>query len=93
MDKKITIQEEKPFPEAVYKVTIEDESGQSKHIVTVHEPYYMELTGGAMPAPDLIRKSFEFLLERESKEEILNKFELPKIQKYFSDYEDAMKSL
>lgn len=92
MEQNITVQEEKPFPEATYKVMIEENGEQTKHTVTLHEPYYMELTTGAMSAEELIRKSFEFLLERESKEEILKKFELPVIQKYFSEYEDTIKN-
>ena len=92
MDTNISIQERNPFPEAIFHVTIADADGQSKHVVTVHEPYYMELTGGSMSAEELIRKSFEFLLEREPKESILKKFELPKIQKYFPEYEELLKN-
>ncbi|MFP4384841.1 MAG: hypothetical protein ACLFST_05240 [Spirochaetia bacterium] len=36
---------------------------------------------------DLIKKSFEFLLKRESKESILSSFDLPTIQRYFPEYE------
>ena len=35
---------------------------------------------------ELIEASFVFLLERESKESILRKFELPVIERYFPDY-------
>ncbi len=91
MEYKISIQEQKPFPEAVFKVTISDERSQSKHLVTLHEPYYQELTGGMISAEELIQKSIEFLLEREPKESILKKFELPKIQKYFPEYEPTIR--
>lgn len=90
METDIIIQEQNPFPEAVYKVTVKDEGGETKHIVTLHEPYYQELTAGMMSAEDLIRKSFAFLLEREPKESILKKFELPRIQKFFPEYEKTM---
>jgi hypothetical protein len=35
----------------------------------------------------LVQKSFEFLLERESNTSILRSFDLPVIQRYFSEYE------
>ena len=36
---------------------------------------------------ELIRKSFEFLLEREPKESILSRFDLSVISRYFPEYE------
>ena len=42
--------------------------------------------GGGVPAEELIEASFEFLLERESKESILAEFDLPVIGRYFPDY-------
>jgi hypothetical protein len=45
--------------------------------------------GGATP-DDLVRRSFEFLLARESKDSILRQFDLPVIGRYFSDYEAAI---
>ena len=36
---------------------------------------------------DLVRRSFEFLLARESKDSILRRFDLPVIGRYFPDYE------
>ena len=40
---------------------------------------------------DLIQSSFEFLLEREPKESILRKFDLPVIARYFPEYERAIR--
>jgi len=90
MERNIIIQEQKPFPEAVYKVTVKEDGGETKHIVTLHEPYYQELTAEMISGEELIRTSFEFLLEREPKESILKKFELPRIQKFFQEYEETM---
>jgi hypothetical protein len=36
---------------------------------------------------ELIRRSFEFLLEREPKDAILRAFDLPVIARYFPEYE------
>lgn len=88
MEYDIKVEERSPFPEAVYKVTIKEGATETKHLVTMHEPYYHELTAGTVPPEELVRKSIVFLLQREPKESILPKFELPKIQKYFQEYED-----
>lgn len=41
---------------------------------------------------DLVRASFEFLLEREPRTSILAQFELPVIARYFPDYPDRISS-
>ncbi len=41
----------------------------------------------------LIEKSFEFLLEREPKESILNEFDIIVIVKYFPEYPDKIKKM
>jgi hypothetical protein len=42
---------------------------------------------GNMSPEDLVKKSFEFLLEREPKESILRSFNLKIISNYFPEYE------
>ena len=42
---------------------------------------------------ELITKSFEFLLERESNQSILKKFNLEVIGQYFPEYIDEIKKL
>ncbi len=42
---------------------------------------------GQLTPEELVRKSFEFLLEREPKESILREFNLNVISKYFPEYE------
>lgn len=58
--------------------------------VTVTKTYYQKLTGGKINPEELIKKSFEFLLERESPEQILREFDLPLIGKYFPEYEEEI---
>ncbi len=53
---------------------------------------FAELTGGRVSAEVLIERSFEFLLERESNTSILSTFDLPVIQRYFSEYERTIAS-
>ena len=73
-----------------YTVRVADAGGATEHAVDVSEAYARKLGGGS-PPDDLVRRSFEFLLARESKESILRRFELPAIGRYFPDYEAAMK--
>jgi predicted PolB exonuclease-like 3'-5' exonuclease len=70
----------------IYKVTVKSVSTTS-HTVTLSDSYYQKLTGGKMTPEELIKKSFEFLLEREPNTSILRSFELPVIGRYFPEYE------
>ena len=47
----------------------------------------LERFGGGASAEDLLQKSFQFLLERESNTSILSSFNLPVIGNYFPEYE------
>ena len=70
---------------AIYDVTVDDEQGSTTHEVTVWPSDVARYAPGALPE-DLLRASFAFLLEREPKEAILRRFELPVIERYFPDY-------
>jgi hypothetical protein len=76
-----------------YQVTVEKGGSRSQHTVTLQEVYYRKLTGGRVTPEELIRRSFEFLLQREPKESILSRFDLPVIQRYFPDYEQTIGSV
>jgi len=67
------------------------EDSKTEHKVTLNDEYYKELTNGKISKEELIRKSFEFLLERETKESILSSFDLSIISKYFPEYEIELK--
>jgi hypothetical protein len=68
-----------------YDVVVDDGRGQTAHEVTVWPSDVERYAPDAAPE-DLIEASFEFLLEREPKEAILRKFELPVIERYFPEY-------
>lgn len=86
---KINISEIQPFPEAVFSVAVSN-GEKTSHTVIVPEKYYIKLTDRKISPADLIKKSFEFLLERESNSSILNKFELSVIGNYFPEFEDEV---
>jgi hypothetical protein len=74
---------------SVYDVRVEDGRGATTHEVTVWPSDIARYAPDVAPE-ELLEASFEFLLEREPKESILRRFELPVIERYFSDYPAAM---
>ncbi|MDZ7786402.1 MAG: hypothetical protein U5L95_04755 [Candidatus Saccharibacteria bacterium] len=58
--------------------------------VTLGREYYQKLTDGKVVPEELLRKSFEFLLEREGPGSILPSFDLPLINTYFPEYESEV---
>ena len=72
-------------------VRVIEAGSESTHRVTLDPKDYTRLTGGAAKPEELIRKSFEFLLEREPKESILSRFDLFVIGRYFPEYEREIK--
>lgn len=73
-----------------FLVVVDDGRGRSEHRVTAAPDVVADLGGGAS-AVDLIGQSFEFLLEREPKESILARFDLPVIGRYFPEYPEEIR--
>lgn len=89
----ITVKEAKSDKEHFeYEVLVREGGSETKHVVGVKKGYYLELTGGKIPPDELVKKSFEFLLEREPKESILGRFDLPVIARYFPEYPGLIKN-
>jgi hypothetical protein len=57
-----------------------------RHDVRVSRAELASLAPGAPEPVELVRRSFEFLLERESPASILRSFDLSTIARYFPDY-------
>lgn len=76
-----------------FRVRVREARSESVHQVTLDSKDYDRLTEGAVEPPELIRKSFQFLLERESKESILSRFNLSVIGRYFPEYEHEIKKM
>ena len=55
--------------------------------------FHQDVTNNKLTKTKLITKSFEFLLERESNQSILKKFNLEVISQYFPEYIDEIKKL
>lgn len=56
----------------------------------VDESYWKDLTNEEVGPATLVKKSFEFLLEREPASAIMNEFNLRVITEYFPEYEEVI---
>jgi len=74
-----------------YAVIVSDTGGETRHTVTVRAAYAEKLTGGKAAVETLVERSFEFLLAREPKEDILPEFDLSVIARYFPEYESEIR--
>jgi len=74
-------------------VSVEHGDERTRHAVTVSAADAQRWGGGYQPpeVADLVRRSFEFLLEREPPGSILREFDLSVIQRYFAEYETRIK--
>ncbi len=73
--------------ESKFRVRVIEAGSETSHDVTVSPKDYARLTAGKIEPEELVRRSFEFLLEREPKESILMRFDLSVISRYFPEYE------
>ena len=70
-----------------FGVQVAEPDGQTRHSVSLSQEEFARLTVGKQTTPELlVRKSFEFLLEREPKHQILRQFDLSAITRYFPEY-------
>jgi hypothetical protein len=74
-----------------FRVRVVEGSSETSHRVTLQPGYHRRVAGDKTAPEELVRRSFEFLLEREPKESILSRFDLPVIARYFPDYEREIK--
>jgi hypothetical protein len=81
-------------PEAtrwVCSVTVGDDPGATYHEVTISRDLLAQLRPGAETPDELVRDSFEFMLQREPRESILRSFDLPVIGRYFPEWGPHMR--
>jgi len=76
---------------AAYTAEVDvEEAGDVTHHRVRFRQGDLDRWGQGRSPEELIRRSFEFLLEHESKESILRDFDLSVIRRYFPDYEQAI---
>jgi len=78
----------------VCQVAVELRGRRTEHTVTVSQASLARWGTGseAKDVEDLVRRSFEFLLEREPPGAILRQFELSVIESYFPEYDELIRS-
>lgn len=63
----------------------------TRHVVSVSSAE-LERYGGGDDVADLVRRSFEFLLEREPNTQVLRHFALSDIERYFPEYPSVIRA-
>jgi hypothetical protein len=81
----------KKFDASHFRVRVIEGGSESSHQITLSAKDCARLAGGTTEAEQLIRNSFQFLLDREPKESILARFDLSAISRYFPEYELEIK--
>jgi hypothetical protein len=70
-----------------FNVRVSEGSSATEHQVSVDDADLDRLGAGYASPEDFIRACFEFLLAREPKEQILARFDLSVIGRYFPEFE------
>lgn len=70
-----------------FEVTVEEGGSITRHEVTLSRADFDRLGGNERSPEEFIRGCFEFLLERERKEQILESFDVSAIGRYFPEFE------
>lgn len=73
----------------VFSVFVSGEGHKSVHTVSLTRDTHDRL-GDANSPEDLVKRSFVFLLERESKDAILESFDVSDISKQFPEFEEEI---
>mgnify|MGYP006184415701 CR=1 FL=1 len=76
----------------IFEVTLTKDS-TTIHRITLSSKFYKKLSNSKISEIELIKKKFEFLLERESNESILKEFNLEMIENYFPEYPLLIKKM
>jgi hypothetical protein len=78
-------------PKLEFAVEVRDGGGSSRHTVTL-DPQLFARLGAARNVGEerFVEAVFAFLLERESKESILSRFDVSVVSRYFPEFEDEI---
>jgi hypothetical protein len=69
-----------------FAVKVRGSKVDTSHIVSVPSGFLEGLGVGGLPAEEVVRASFAFLLDREPASSVLPKFSLDVITRYFPEY-------
>lgn len=74
--------------DSTFEVTVSDGNSSTTHEVSTDSTDVERLARG--DGPGLVEASFRFLLDREPKESIMNRFDLAVISRFFPEYESRI---
>lgn len=77
-------------PNFEFEVVVSDGQGQSRHAVTMETETYLRLAGDNQTPEQCVDAAFRFLLDREPKESILERFNVDVISRYFPEFESEL---
>ena len=77
----------------VFLVEVGHGDGLIEYIIELDRDYWTRLTNRRIEPAELIRLTFEFLLDHESKELILKKFNITDVAGHFPNYENEIKRI
>ena len=80
----------KKLSDDVFTVTVA-ETSTTTHTVTVTDQSLNDLTDNNVTKTQLLKFSFNFLLDKEPNTSILLSFDINVISRYFSDYKDEVR--
>jgi hypothetical protein len=80
-----------PGETSTFRVRVLDGDTSTEHVVTLSEADRQRLAEGYPSAEDFVRACFEFLLDREPKEQILRTFDVSVIPGYFPEFEEEIR--
>jgi hypothetical protein len=73
-----------------FEVVVREGEGETRHHVTISREMYERLTAGKHTPERCLEAAFRFLLDRETKESILGRFDVTMILRYFPEFEREM---
>lgn len=73
-----------------FDVMVRDEDGESRHHVTMSRATCERLSRGKHEPEECVEAAFRFLLDREPKESILERFDVTVISRYFPEFEQQL---
>jgi hypothetical protein len=74
----------------VFEVIVREGKSETCHQVTISREMCERLTAGKHTPERCLEAAFRFLLDRESKESILRRFDVTAISRYFPEFEREM---
>lgn len=70
-----------------FEVVVREGTDETRHHVTMAQATYDQLTAGKYAPEHCVEAAFRFLLDREPKASILERFDITIISRYFPEFE------